>query len=141
VYLTGEIVGISTYRNQPVTFHVMLEKQWLYCDLPVTALVPRNGPVEAHEHTLRSLSIHLCEDTTVEVFTFAPRVGKSVAMTVDGLWYPATYHFSIDFTNDNTLLHLLEAPFGFALVPNYRLNWKGEHVLSDYLKNHTIYTW
>jgi len=141
VYLSGEIVGVSTYRNQPVTFHAMIEKQWLYCDLPVTALVSREGKIEARGYTLRDRSIHLCEDTTAEVFTFAPRVGKIVAMIIAGDWHLAKYHLSIDVTNENTVLHLLECPFGFSLVPNYRLNWNGEHALPDYLKNHTVYTW
>lgn len=137
LYLSGDIVAVSSYHGQPLTFNVMLEGQYLYCDLPVMALAPGKGNIARHEYSIKDLSTYFLQDPAIEIYRLKSPSKVAAFIGVD--WHPATYHLSADFTNDNAVLHLLECPFGFALVPNYRLNWKGDHALADYRKNRTVW--
>ncbi len=44
-----EIIGVSTYLNQTLTFHALIDKQWLYSNLPITAFYTNNSEIDKKE--------------------------------------------------------------------------------------------
>lgn len=90
--------------------------------------------------TLKMLSHCLCATLAMEVFNLG--FGRaSVYFKDKDVWIGGSYMFSVDFTTGNELLHLMRLDNGlFAFVPNHKVNWAGKCALTDYKKNHSVWT-
>ena len=141
-YINCTIIGISSYEQQPLTFHILVEDKYIYSDIPIFALrtntdlkiiIPNN-----------TLSFVNCPDINIDVFTFDSLKEKKINCYFkrESIWLKANkYYFSIDFYKDNQFVHLLALENGqFAFVPNHKINWKGEKELSNYKKSHQNWT-
>lgn len=132
------VIGIASYEKQPIVFHCLVDNQFLYSDLPITALT-HTGEIDP-SFTLKMLSHCLCATLVMEVFSLG--FGRaSVYFKDKDAWIGGSYMFSVDFTTGNELLHLMRLDNGlFAFVPNHKVNWAGKCALTDYKKNHSVWT-
>lgn len=147
-FIKAEIIGVATYSGQPLTFHVLVDGQYLFSDMPITAVVAFEEPHANYD--LKTLAQKNCETLEINSFILHTFVGKKVSVLLKietgnvmtrVEWENATYVMSIDFHTGNELYHFVTLVNGqFALVPNHKINWSKKHELSDYKKNHTIWT-
>ena len=131
------IIGAVTYLDQPILFHFMVEGRYLYSDLPITA-------VWGNRFTLQQASAVLCKTLELECFRFEGFKNVSVMIPVgeNQEFREGEYLMSFDFPTGNESVHLVRLnQGGMVLAPNYRVNWKGERELADYLKNRRVWGW
>lgn len=138
------IVGVSSYLSQPLTFHVLINNAYLYSNIPITALRRKLvDTIHALNMTLQDLSYVKCNTLDIDIFAlkwmtnpvkvYFPRVEK---------WIWGEYCFSCDFYTGNDLLHFTKLDtWQFAWVPNHKINFNAQETLPDYKKCHTEWTW
>lgn len=139
-YKSGKVVGVSTYVDFPITFHVLIEGAYLYSDLPITALVHKPNEVL---YSLQTLSHVLCKKYEIDCYHLEAFDTKEVAVYFKAMkeWIHGKYMMSFDFYTDNELVHLIKMNDGnFCLAPNHKINWNNETKLSDYKKNHIVFS-
>lgn len=132
----AEIIGISSYLNQPLTFHLLIDKAYLYSDLPIFSLF--------HKDNLQSLKLkdYICPGYDIDSFCLEALVNKNIACFDPGIktWIHGVYLRSIDFYKDNELLHLVKINNGqFGIFPNHKINWSGKEEFEKYEKNRYIW--
>lgn len=139
-YVKGKVVGVSTYLDAPITFHVVIDNEYMYSDLPITALIHK---VNGKHYTLETLSNIKCPKYEINAYTLDHYDNKTIAVYFKNTkqWVSGIYMMSFDFYTDNQLLHLVKMNDGnFCLAPNHKINWNNQTRLSDYKKNHTNHT-
>ena len=136
-YTTCEIVGISSYLNQPLTFHILIDHSYIYSNIPIIALV-RKDILIPHEYTLHDLSYSKCTSLDIDVFTLSIEPTKgTVYFPRLQKWEVWEYCFSCDFYSWNDLLHLVKmSSWLFARVPNHKITFATNTFLPDYKKCH-----
>ena len=115
----------------------MVEDQYLYSDLPITA-------VWGNDLTLQQASAVLCETVEIECFRLEGFKRVSVMIFIDGgrQFREGEYMMSFDLPASNESVHMVKLDSGgMVLAPNYRINWKGKQEIADYLENRRVWTW
>lgn len=134
VLVDAEIIGVSAYVGQPLTFHVLIEGHSIFSDIPIHALC-KHEPIGALNKILLP---HInCPDYNIDVFILNDLKSKvPVAyFKKSNTWLVGTYLFTVDFFKENELMHLLLLVNGqFAFVPNHKINWNNKLELPDYKK-------
>jgi hypothetical protein len=132
----AQVIGISSYTQQPLTFHLLIEDAYLYSDVPACMIFQKPcSPIKLTET--------LCPGYSINHFVFESFKNKKLAAYDKGLniWVQGLYLCSIDFYEDNELLHLVRLDRGqYGFFPNHKVNWKGQEVLAKYEKNRFIFT-
>lgn len=135
-----EIIGVSTYLNQTLTFHALINKQWLYSDLPITAFYLNDSEIGSLD--LSDLSNVNCDTLEIDNFTFDQFLNKPIGVLIKNkkIWLSGTYITSFDFYTGNELVHLVLLDNGlFGLFPNHKINFNNQKELPDYKKNKFIW--
>lgn len=135
-----EIIGVSTYLGQTLTFHALINKQWLYSDLPITAFYIDNKSID--DYNLSDLSNVTCETLELDNFTFEHFFNKNISVYLKNkrIWVTGTYITSFDFYTGNELVHLVLLDNGlFGLFPNHKINFNNKTELPNYKKNKFIW--
>ncbi len=129
--IPAEIVGISSYKNQAITFHVLINGQYLYSDLPITSFCSK----QTTAMDLSDLCYSNCESLPIDVFKLNFNTVE-VKFKNQNIFICGEYILSIDFYEGNDLLHLILLNNGnFCLMPNHKVNFGNKQQLSDYKKN------
>ena len=137
-YSVCEIMGISAYLHQPLTFHILIEKKFIYSNIPIVALslIAINPITSKIPNDI--LSHVNCPDINIELIHFDILKDKKASCFFKKLnkWFAIdNYYFAIDFYEDNEFLHFVSLENGqFALIPNHKLNLGGETTLVSYKK-------
>lgn len=138
-YLNGEILGVSTYPNQTMTFNILIDGKYLYSDMPIHSFVWK---VPNEKFTLKDLVYSNCDTLPIDNYTFNNFINSEVYVFLKkcGIWIKGEYITSFDFYEGNDCVHLIKLNNGyFTLAPNHKINWIGETELSDYKKNKTVW--
>lgn len=132
-----KIIGITAYKGLPLTFHVLINEAYIFSNMPIFSLSTGSvNPTISNE----SLCHVNCPDKDIEIFTLEYLKSKKPSA-----FFPkekarigiSEYYFTIDFYNDNQLMHFVLLKNGqFAFVPNHKMIWNGNGELPDYKKNH-----
>lgn len=135
--INGEIIGVSSYPNQTLTFHILVDGKYLYSDMPIHSFIwkPINNDVN---YELDDLVYSNCETLPIDNFTLDCFINTEVSVYLKrlGNWISGEYITSFDFYEGNDSCHLIKLENGyFTLAPNHKINWSGNEILSDYLKN------
>lgn len=134
--LDVEIIGVSTYVGSTITFHVLVDKAYLFSDIPIIALGHSKDMSESYG--LKDLASIVCPVHEIENFTLDSLKNKHLSAFIKNKnsWVNGLYLTSFDFYTDNELLHLIKLDCGrFALIPNHKINWSGKYKLPSYKKN------
>ena len=142
LYTACDIVGVSSYLNQPLTFHILIGRSYIYSNIPITAL-QRKDIVMSLAYTLHDLSYSKCSSLDIDIFTLG------ITPKNCNVYFPRLqvresweYCFSCDFYSGNELLHLVKlSSWWFARVPNHKITFAEKMFLPDYKKCHTDRTW
>jgi hypothetical protein len=134
-YVNAEVIGISSYLDQTLTFHVLIDKQYLYSDLPVSAFSTN----KRKPRDLKDLCYSNCKSLPIDVFKL--NTDEVMIYFKDHRQYESgRYILSVDFYEGNDLMHLIHLNTGeFCLMPNHKINFNNEKSLTDYKKNRTIF--
>jgi hypothetical protein len=138
-YSVCEIMGISAYLHQPLTFHILIDKKYIYSNIPIVALsliaiqpITNKIPNDVLSHVN-------CPDISIEMVQFNSLKDKKASCYLRKIdkWYKIdNYYFAIDFYEDNEFLHFVALENGqFALIPNHKINLGGETKLEPYKKS------
>lgn len=133
--LDAEVIGVSSYLGQTLTFHVLVGKSYLYSDLPVNSFsTSRTKPRD-----LKVLCYSNCRSLPIDVFKLKADEVTVYLKDLDA-YENGRYVLSIDFYEGNDLSHLIHLDTGeFCLMPNHKINFNGGRTLTDYKKNRTIF--
>jgi hypothetical protein len=121
-----EIIGVSTYINQPITFTILIEKSWLYSNIPINWLFHNKNidDIDVKFDNLRGIN---CPKLEIDYFILNKL--NDVKVNIDNKWVSGFYKCSFDFYSDNELLHLISLYNGqFGLFPNNRLSFNKEEL-------------
>ncbi len=134
-YASAEIIGISSYLGQALTFHALIDGQYLYSDLPVSAFTAK----KTKPRELKDLCYSNCESLPIDAFRL-PFDKAMVYFKERKEWESGTYLLSIDFYEGNDLSHLVRLDTGeLCLMPNHKISCGGEKQLADYKKCRTTF--
>jgi hypothetical protein len=134
--LTCQVVAVSAYEGQTLTFTVIV-RDAMFANIPIWALRWKETSI-----LTRIADKHLgflnCPNKDIDVFTIEYVGYMKPTCFIKGLneWYRVEgYIFTVDFFNDNELLHLVMLEnYQFAWLPNHKINWAGKEELPDYKK-------
>lgn len=119
-----EIIGVSTYYNQPITFTILIEKSWLYSNIPIDWLFHDNNVNSIKFDNIRGI---ICPKLEIDCFSL-DKLNK-VKVFINNEWVSGLYKYSFDFYTDNELLHLIALENGqFGLFPNNKLSFNKEEL-------------
>lgn len=137
--IKAQVIGVSTYLNQPLTFHILIDKQWIFSDLPITSFI---SSYNENKYNLKDLSSIECSTLEIDVFILDTFKNKNICIYFKEYqtWEIGEYLMSFDFYTGNELLHLIKLDNGqFSLTPNHKINWENINDLPKYKKNRTIW--
>ncbi len=129
------IVGVSAYKGMSLSLHVLIDDGSIFSNIPIFALRNRDciSAVKDEELAYRN-----CPDDSIDVFEISrfKTLNPSCYFPKSGLWMKnCTYNFSVDFYEDNELLHFITMDDGkMAWLPNHKVNWLGSTELKPYKK-------
>lgn len=135
-FMNATIIGVSSYVGYPLTFHVLVDNKYLYSDIPISAF---SHGVPGTEISDMSLKGCFCPAHEIENFTFEILKDSKISCyyPAEDKWIMGEYITSFDFYTDNISMHLVKLSNGrFGLVPNHKINFKGEFILADFKKSH-----
>lgn len=122
--LRCDIIGVSSYMNQPLTFTILVEKNWIYSNIPISWLFHK--PID---FTLNiDLDGIVCPQYEIDCFKLS--LNKLKIITNYSI-IKGEYICSFDFYTDNELQHLIRLENGnFGLFGNNKIS-----INSDFLPN------
>lgn len=121
-FVQGRIVAVETYPGHAPTFSFLSKEGHLYCYLPVTAFLL--SPEEPLDDLPLAVACYAnCPEGRVVVSALPLPVACQVFLPSRGSWESGEYVFSLDWWDDNLLLHLvyLSSCGMFALQPNHKI--------------------
>jgi hypothetical protein len=140
-YEVCKIIGITAYKGLPLTFHILIKDAYIFSNIPVFALSTMKTGKPISNDSLCHVN---CPDKDIEVFCLEYLKSKKAKafFKKENLWLEVVeYYFTIDFYNDNQLMHFVLLENGlFGFVPNHKINFDNSNFLPDYKKNHQNWT-
>lgn len=139
-FIKASVIAITAYSSQTLTFTLLIEGKYIYSNIPIFAIV--SSIMVCSSISEESLAHVNCPDTAIDVFTIEHLFEKSPIcfFKKENTWLSSEYLLTIDFFNDNQLVHLMLLNNNqIAFVPNHKVNWEGKRELSNYKKSHQ--TW
>jgi len=133
-----KIIGVSSYLNQTLTFHALIDNGSIYSDLPIIAFFKS---YVNNDFKLEDVSNFNCKTLDIDIFNFNILLEKNINVFIQNKkqWYVGKYLLSIDFYSGNELFHLIEINNNtFGLFPNHKINIYKKN-LPDYKKNKNIW--
>lgn len=131
------IVGISAYKGQSLTFTILVEKAYIFSDIPPFALHQTDSEFDV-ELSKQSISFYNCPSGTFNIFCLDELKSKlaKAFFRKEEKWIDVTeYLYTIDFYEDNLLYHFVKLQTGhFCLVPSHKINFGNKEFLPDYKK-------
>lgn len=123
--LPCKLISVSSYKGHVVTFNVLIEDRYLFSYIPANAF-------GLNKLSIEECSYHNCpsNEASVVYFDFDECFvyGKDKKLIGKG-----NYQFTIDWHNDNEMLHFIMINNIFMFVPNHKLSFK-EAKLPDFKK-------
>lgn len=142
----GRIFAVNSYKGHALTFEVLLEGGAVYSYVPAHMLRWIN-PSKNHQDSVKleekDLTYALCPGDRIVVNAYGLLTGeKCKAFFVrENLWLEALYLFTVDWVDDNLLLHALALENGrVALLPSHKVLFGDSTELPKYKKLHAEWT-
>ncbi len=138
-FLACSIIGISSYLDQPITFHILIEWAYIYSDIPIHALQRKKNIKEQSLLSDQDLWYKNCQTTEIDLFYLTVLQNKKITLYFprQNIWNKWRYLFSCDFYLWNELVHLIKLEnWLFCRAPNHKINSANKFFLPDYKKNH-----
>lgn len=134
-YSTGQIVGITAYKGQTLTFEILVEGKYMYSNMPITSFCSQE---RTSILSFKSLANVNCPRHKIDVYRLnLEKVYVGCYFKGTNQWKFGEYVLTVNFYTDNELLNLIKLDGGeYALVPNHKINWNADSELSDYKKSH-----
>jgi hypothetical protein len=129
--LPCEIVTVSSYKGDAITFNILLENGAMFSYVPIHMLMMREGG----SFDLPDLCYINCPSYQFSLHVFSVLLNKPVSAyfkrTKD--WKSARYLWSIDWYTENELLHFLLLDSGqFAFLPSHKVKFSSDTTLNPY---------
>lgn len=131
-----KVIGVSAYIGVSLTLHILLDDGSVFSNIPIFAL--RNNEITSQIVGNSELAFCNCPDDMIDVFEIEhfKTLKPSCRFNKSSIWVKeCTYHFTVDFYEDNELLHFMSLNNGeMAWLPNHKINWFGSTELKPYKK-------
>lgn len=132
------LVGLSSYKDQPITAHLKVEDRYLYSDVPFQYIF------SVPEPKALKLDIYTGDDDHIESLTFASSKLETVAVfdVEQNSFLNGSYIMTLDFPRSNGILHLIRLTTGqYNWYPSHKINFAGIQYLPSYSKNRYFEKW
>jgi hypothetical protein len=121
----GQIFSISSYKDHSPTVQVLLSDGSVFSYLPLHSLVSTQEPTENHDFELKDCFYHNCPSNEFVVHEFYELSGIcQVFIKSRNKFYQGMYILTIDWFEDNNMLHLIELDNGaFVMIPSHKIQF------------------
>lgn len=151
--ISAKVVAMAAYQEFSLCFHVLVQGNYLYSDLPITSLLPRDcEPIVVDLGTgiqfednpkVYDLIGPNCPTNSIETFVI-PYL-KELPVTAysknkQPMYFNGQYMFSVDFIDGNELVHIIKFNDYFGVFPNHKCTFNSEvHDLPKLKKNRAMW--
>lgn len=139
----GRAYVVNSYKGHALTFEVLLNNGAVFSYVPAHMLRWVSPETATHAFEAKDLTYALCPSDTIVVNAYDLLVGeKCKAYFVrPGVWENALYLFTVDWVDDNLLLHAVALDNGqVALLPSHKVIFGNGTELPKYKKLHVEWT-
>lgn len=135
----AKVIAMAAYQDLSLCFHVLVQGNYLYSDLPITSLLPRDCEplivdfgVDLHfEDNPKVYDLigpncptHLIEAFVVPYLRDLPVTAYS--KNKQPMYFNGQYMFSVDFIDGNELVHIIKFNDYFGVFPNHKCAFNSE---------------
>lgn len=132
-----KVIGISTYKNETLTFIVMLENKEVFTYIPPTAILLKYES-DNKNYKLKDLCYSNCDDFEISInYLKNLDTDLSIYLKESDEWVSGRYLYTIDFINENNLMNLVTIEDKYlAFVPFHKIKFDNiEHVTKSFDKD------
>ena len=118
-FIPAKIIAISSYPGHTLTFTVLVHDKYIFSYIPIIALA---WFITEAKSTLERAVYKNCPSAELTV-AYYDALNECTVFKHDGSYLSGgTYLLSVDWYNDNELLHLIKLDDGtLALYPNHKI--------------------
>ena len=122
-FLKSEVIALTSYPGQVLTADIMIEGNYIFSNIPFHLMYPKRE--SGLTTTIRDLSDSYHHhyrnnpDKDIDV-SYLPLYGVHVHVKDDVV--PGIYICTVDWYNDNELVHVVQCPDRFILAPNHKMS-------------------
>ena len=145
-----ELFGITCIENKAPTFHVLIDKKYVFSDVPISCIYHSHPNEDSKDLDFKHLIYNNSLDNNFSINSFSILKETSSHIYIKELdsYIKSEYILTIDFYNKNNWFHLMKLidseykPY-FALIPSHKIVFGNSlienHKFPDYKKLRTFF--